>query len=150
MHCRLLKYLINTIKTSWQKTAVTVHPQLAEYPEKGPSGGWGAWAHLAVTVWPQGIIRLPWQSTSSPSGKTKGQAESLIGSGWGQIPGIMVCQSRIMRNKKSQHRSRREKSHGQQDQKCCWKKQEPGVVTVIQACLKTQFRKNRPVNWNGP
>lgn len=106
MHCRLLKYLINTIKTRWQKTAVTVHPQLAEYPEKGPSGGWGAWAHPAVTVWPQGIIRLPWQSTSSPSGKTKGHSRISqrirLGS---NTRNHCVCQSRIMRNKKGQKRS---------------------------------------------
>lgn len=114
MHCRLLKYLINTIKTSWQKTAVTVHPQLAEYPEKGPSGGWGAWAHLAVTVWPQGIIRLPWQSTSSPSGKTKGHSrishQIRLGS---NTRNHGVCQSRIMRSKKGQNRSRRDNSQGQ-------------------------------------
>lgn len=121
MHCRLLKYLINTIKTRWQKTAVTVHPQLAEYPEKGPSGGWGAWAHPAVTAWPQGIIRLPWQSTSSPSGKTKGHSRISqrirLGS---NTRNHCVCQSRIRRNKKGQKRSGREKSRGQQEQRCCW------------------------------
>lgn len=141
MHCRLLKYLINTIKTRWQKTAVTVHPQLAEYPEKGPSGGWGAWAHPAVTVWPQGIIRLPWQSTSSPSGKTKGHSRI---SQWIRLGSNTrnhcVCQSRIMRNKKGQKRSGRENSRGQQERRCCWGSWKPGVVLVV--CLETQLRRS--------
>ena len=137
MHCRLLKYLINTIKTSWQNTAVTVHPQLAGYPEKGPSGCWGAWAQLAVTVWPQGIIRLPWQSTSSPSGKTKGHSRIThwirLGS---NTRNHGNCQSRIMRNKKGHSRPRRGNSQGQQDQRCCWKRQEPGAGQWYRHVLK--------------
>lgn len=151
MHCRLLKYLINTIKTSWQKTAVTVHPQLAAYPEKGPSGSWGAWAHLAVTVWPQGMIRLPWQSTSSPSGKTKGHNRIThwirLGS---NTRNHGVCQSRITRNKKGQNRSRRDNRQGQQDQRCCRGSRKPGVVPVIQAWPKTQLRRADPWTGKGP
>lgn len=85
-NCGLLKYLINTIKTSWQKTAVTVHPQLADYPEKGPSGGCTQVSTLGCLRWPQGIIRLPWQRTIPLPGKPKGIAESVMD----HIPGIRV------------------------------------------------------------
>lgn len=145
MHCRLPKYLINTIKTNWQKTAVPVYPQLAEYPAKGPSGSQGAWVQLAVTVWPQGIIRLPWQSTSSPSGKTKGHSRI---SHWIRLGSNTrnhhICQRRIVRNKKGQNRSRRDNSRASQTSGV----DEEAKVRALLPYLETQFRKSRPGNWN--
>lgn len=123
MHCRFLKYFINTIKTSWQKTVVTVYPQLAENPEKGPSGSWGAWAQLAVTVWPQGIIRLMDSPQVPLPGKPKGTAESVIRSGWGQIPEIIAfVRVKSWETKKGQNRLRRDNSQSQSDQQCWWQR----------------------------